>query len=642
MTLGKAFSDNIIASSIRRRHEKNDEEVWWQGAGRALLFASVFSLLFFALIIRLVHLTVVRGHELRILADGNRTREVIRHAPRGILFDRTGRPLVTNEKFYRFIHPCLEDPTTICTEQMSEDQKILLDKKGIPEGSFIEADYQRLYPFGKDLAHVLGYAGELTPKELEEEYYQLRQYRPGDRIGRMGAEAVFEDTLHGRNGREFIEVDAAGSMLRVLGVDPEVAGQSVTLSLDGELAKAVTEAFPKNEKGAVIVSKPSTGEILAIYSSPSFDPNQFTRGLSQQEYDALSNDVAEPLFFRAIGGVYPPGSTYKLVVALAGLEEGVINKNTIIEDNGTITIGPFSFSNWYFTQYGKTEGPITITRALQRSNDIYFYKIGEKLGVSKLADWSRKVGLGSLLGIENPGEAGGLVPDPDWKNEHFTSAEDKEARNNQWYLGDTYHLSIGQGYLLTTPLQVNSWTNVIANGGKLCKPTIKKEISDKRSASPAGGQATGNCKDLKIKKETIQLITEGMQKACEPGGTGYPLFDFKVRQGTGDRRQVTGDMEKEASPSATLTPLPSTLIPIACKTGTAEFGDPENKTHAWFTAFGPLPQSLQGDALEKASGQHILTGTPEISVTVLVEGAGEGSSVAAPVAKKILEAWFSR
>lgn len=587
MTLGKAFSDNIIASSIRQPHGKDDQKDWWQGAGRALLFASVFCLLFFALIIRLVHLTVVRGHELRLLADGNRTREVIRHAPRGILFDRTGKPLVTNEKFYRFIHPCQLDRQTLCTEEMSEEQKIQLDKEGVPTGSFIEADYQRLYPFGKETAHVLGYAGELNTKELEDEYYQLRQYRPGDRIGRMGAEAVFEDTLHGRNGREFIEVDAEGSMLRVLGRDPEVAGQNVTLSLDGELARVVAEAFPQGEKGAVIVSKPSTGEILAIYSSPSFDPNQFTRGLTQEDYDALSQNADQPLFFRAIGGVYPPGSTYKIVVALAGLEEGVINRNTVIEDNGTITVGLFSFSNWYFTQYGKTEGPVTIARALQRSNDIYFYKAGEQIGVSKLANWSRLLGLGSPLGIENPGEAGGLVPDPDWKNQHFTTEADKEARNNQWYLGDTYHLSIGQGYLLTTPLQVNSWTNVIANGGSLCKPTIEK---GKRE-----------CKDLKIKKETIQLITEGMQKACEPGGTGYPLFNFSV--------------------------------PTACKTGTAEFGDPDNKTHAWFTAFAPLPAEASAkEGIEE----------PEISVTVLVEGAGEGSSVAAPVAKKILEAWFSR
>ena len=181
------------------------------------------------------------------------------------------------------------------------------------------------------------------------------------------------------------------------------------------------------------------------------------------------------------------------------------------------------------------------------------------------------------MGVELGGEASGLMPDPDWKKLQFSSAQDKEARNDEWYLGDTYHVSIGQGYVLTTPLQVNSWTNVIASRGSLCRPTIKK--------------ATGDCKDLGIKIETIDLITSGMQKACEAGGTGWPLFGFRVS--------------------------------VACKTGTAEFGDPKNNTHAWFTVFASIED-------------------PEISVTVLVEGAGEGSSVADPIAKKILEEWFGR
>jgi len=191
--------------------------------------------------------------------------------------------------------------------------------------------------------------------------------------------------------------------------------------------------------------------------------------------------------------------------------------------------------------------------------------------------------VGKPLGIELAGEVGGLMPDPKWKNDRFQTPQDLEARSNEWYLGDTYHVSIGQGYLLTTPLQVNAWTNVIANGGTVCRPTIKKIES--------GKQKKDMCRDLHIKKETIELITIGMKKACESGGTGWPLFGFR--------------------------------IPVACKTGTAEFGDPQNKTHAWFTAFAPLVD-------------------PEISVTVLVEGAGEGSDVAAPVAKKIFEEWFSR
>ncbi|MBI3576904.1 hypothetical protein HY086_02625 [Candidatus Gottesmanbacteria bacterium] len=582
MKLGKAFSDNVVIERSGRRILPDESPSWWHGAGRALLFSSVVVVAFFALVLRLVHLTIVRGHQLRSLADGNRTRELIRHAPRGILFDRTGKSLTSN---------------------------VPQDRVVSPEGPFVEVDYRRDYPYTSALAHVVGYTGELSEKELAKEYFAIRQYRAGDRIGKTGAEEVFEETLRGRNGKELVEVDAQGKILRTLGRDPEVAGEPVTLSVDAELAKIAEQSFPVGAKGAIVVAKPSTGELLALYSSPSFDPNKFARGLTQTEYESLLNDPDKPLFFRAIGGVYPPGSTFKIVNAIAGLEEGAINKSTMVEDNGSITIGPFTFPNWYFTQYGKTEGPVTIVKAIQRSNDIFFYKAGEWLGITKLAAWAKKIGIGKPLGIELGGEAGGLMPDPAWKNERFTSPADLEARNNLWYLGDTYHVAIGQGYLLVTPLQLNTWTNAIANGGKLCKPTIKKVTSDTRPASPAGRHVTSECKDLGIKKETIQLITEGMRKACEPGGTGWPLFEFKIQ----NSKFKMGDLNE-----------PSTLrVPVACKTGTAEFGDPNNKTHAWFTVFAPVDE-------------------PEISVSVLVEGGGEGSNVAAPIAKKILESWFSR
>ncbi len=535
MKLGKAFFDNLVIQKSVRRNVSDESSAWWQGAGRALLFSTFVCLAFFALIIRLAHLTIIRGHELRTLADGNRTRELVRHAPRGILFDRTGKPLTTS------------------------------------------IDSGRQYPYGSALAHLIGYTGELSADELRESYFQTRQYGLGDRVGRSGVEQVYEEKLRGRDGKDLVEVDAQGKILRTLGRDPEVAGESVMLSVDADLSKIIEQSFPAGAKGAVVVAKPSTGEILALYSSPSFDPNKFSNGLTQSEYEALLNNPNQPLFFRTIGGVYPPGSTFKIVTALGALQEGAITKDTIIEDNGTITIGAFSFANWYFTQYGKTEGPVDIVKAIQRSNDIFFYRAGEKLGITKLSNWARRVGIGKPLGIEVGGEAGGLMPDPVWKNAYFTSPADLEGRNNQWYVGDTYHIAIGQGFLLVTPLQVNAWTNVIANGGKLCRPTIKKGI--------------GECKDLGIKKETIQLITEGMKKACEPGGTGWPLFDFS--------------------------------IPVACKTGTAEFGDPNNHTHAWFTVFAP-------------------TDGPEISITVLVEGAGEGSNVAAPIESKILEHWFGR
>ena len=612
MKLGKAFSDSVLEE--RKQHMRTDdgENSWWLGIGRVLLFLSILCVGFFILLWRLFDLTIVRGHEYRTLSDGNRTRELTRHAPRGILRDRTGKPLVENIPYYRLIKPCEDSGVGECVESLTQEEGENISQKGMVPGTFLEVDYQRKYTLPVALSTVLGYMGELTEKELKDEYYSLRLYRRGDRVGRTGTEAVFEDKLRGRDGKELVEVDARGTILRTLGRDKEIPGQDVILSIDAELEKAAADAFPPGEKGAVVVSRPATGEILALYSAPSFDLNEFATGLSQSDYDKLVSDPDQPMFDRAIGGVYPPGSTYKLVTSLAALEEGAIKRETLVDDVGVLTIGPFRFPNWYFQQYGKTEGMVDVVKALERSNDIFFYKAGEWLGITKLAKWSRLVGVGKPLGIELGGEASGLMPDPEWKKNRFSTEEDKLARNGEWYLGDTYHLSIGQGYLLTTPLQVNTWTNVVANRGAVCTPTIQKADSTGKKAS--------RCKEIVVKKkDTIDLITAGMRKACEPGGTGWPLFNFGLNA-TGSASFVS--------------------IPTACKTGTAEFGHPKNFTHAWFTVFAPIPEESAGPATE--SNQKRITGDPEISITVLVEAAGEGSTVAAPVAKKILEEWFGR
>lgn len=586
MKLGKAFSDSvIIEQKSATRFDKPKVRSWWLGSGRALLFGSVLFIALFVLVWRLFDLTLIQGHEFRALADGNRIRELIRHAPRGRILDRTGKVLADNIPTYRLILPCEAEKPDPCTKILSQSERDALIIKGLSQGSYIENDYTRLYPAGAAASHVVGYTGEITREELGDHYYELRGYRPGARIGRMGAEAVYEERLRGRDGRELVEVSAAGTMTRTLGVVEEIPGEDVTLAIDRSLAQAATAAFPPEAKGAIVVSRPRTGEILALSTSPSFDPNIFSDPLPKEVAEELFENPDLKMFNRAIGGVYPPGSTFKIVTAIAGLEEGAISAKTLFEDIGELVIGPFRFPNWYFTQYGKTEGLVGLVKAIQRSNDIYFYKAGETIGITKLAAWAKRVGVGAPLGIEIPGEAGGLMPDPAWKAIRFDSATDRESRNDQWYLGDTYHVAIGQGYLLTTPLQVNAWTNVIANGGVLCRPTIEKK------SSAVSNQRSANCKTIGIKKETVELITEGMKRACESGGTGWPLFEFK--------------------------------IPVACKTGTAEFGDPQNRTHAWFTAFAPIEE-------------------PEISVTVLVEGAGEGSDKAAPIAKKILEEWFQR
>jgi len=622
--LGSAFSDNLVSSHKVRSKQKPDELPWWAGAGRALMFATVLCIGFFVLIWRLFDLTLVHGREYRHLSDNNRTRDVVRHAPRGILLDRTGKPLVRNIPQYRLIKPCGAEAIGECISFLTQDEgDRLMRSGGLPAGQFVEVDYVRRYLYGEATAHVVGYTGELSQEELSSDYYKSRNYGLGDRVGRMGAEEVYNERLRGRDGKELVEIDSSGKTLRTLGRQEELAGENISLSLDAALAKVAADAFPPGHKGAIIVTKPSSGEVLAMYSSPGFSPDAFTVGMSQAEYAALIGNPDLPMFNRAIGGVYPPGSTFKIVTSLAGLEEGAFTKSTTVEDNGVITIGPFTFPNWYFLQYGKTEGVVNVVKALQRSNDIFFYKAGEWIGVTKLAEWARKVGIGAPLGIELSGEAGGLMPDPAWKKTRFSTEADKIARNDEWYLGDTYHISIGQGYLLTTPLAVNTWTNIIANGGKLCRPTIRKITSLREERE--------QCKDLGLKKESISIIMEGMEKACATGGTGWPLFNFTVSKATGTPTGVG-----ESSPSAAF----KTQVPVACKTGTAEFGDPKNHTHAWFTAFAPIPEQYIPDDIKAT--ENYIDGNPEISVTVLVEGAGEGSNVAAPIAKKIFEEWFGR
>lgn len=651
MKLGKAFSDSVsVQKSDRVAIGKSLFSQWWLGAGRVLLFITLFFLILFILLWRLFTLTVIRGHQYRALADGNRTRELVRHAPRGIIYDRTGRPLVENIVQYRLSKPCESATEGGCVSWVTEEEGNALEQKGIPAGWYLERDFLRRYLFTDSASHVVGYTGEISESELNDTYFKDRRYQRGDRLGRMGAEEAFEDMLHGRDGKELVEVDAMGKIVRTLGRDIETRGQDVTLSLDLGLSEVVSKAFPAGEKGAVIVTKPATGEVLALFSSPSFSANAFSYGLSPADYDRLIHDPQKPLFDRAIGGTYPPGSTFKIVTALAALEEQAITKSTTIEDNGVITIGPYTFPNWYFVQYGKTEGVVDIVKALQRSNDIYFYKTGEWLGITKLVTWAKKFGIGSPLGIEIAGEASGLMPDPAWKKVQFSSEADILQRNNEWYLGDTYHAAIGQGYVLTTPLQVNTWTNVVANYGKVCRPTIEKARESKVPSEKLRTGKSQKCKDLGIKKETIELVKEGMIKACETGGTGWPLFGFTVKS-KASQKQYEQDKQETATSTASLTrpDVDSLLksVPVACKTGTAEFGDPKNRTHAWFTVFAPLPETLsaQGPALPRRQaglGTREIRGEPEISITVLVEGAGEGSSVAAPVAKKILEEWFGR
>ena len=311
-----------------------------------------------------------------------------------------------------------------------------------------------------------------------------------------------------------------------------------------------------------------------MVSLPSFDPNLFNRE-SVQLQELLSNPLS-PLLNRATAGLYPPGSIFKIVSAAAGLQTGKIDKNTKFEDTGVMFLGPYSFANWYFTCCGKKEGFLDLVKAIKRSNDIFFYKLGQLVGPESLAKFAHLFGLGEKTGIDLPFEEKGLIPTPSWKKE----------RGEVWVPGNTLHLAIGQGDILVTPLQISNMICAVANGGTLYKPYLGMKIEGEGENLQFPPKIVR--KDF-LDRENLELIRQGMREACLEGGTGWPFFDFPIS--------------------------------VGCKTGTAEFGDPKGRTHAWFTVFAPFEN-------------------PEIVVTVLVEGGGEGSSVAAPIAKEILEYWF--
>jgi len=484
---------------------------------RLLILVMIF------LVGRLIVLQVVDQDYYRVLADENRVKLEIIRARRGVIYDRHGEMLVKNTA----------------------------------EG--------REYVYGEAMSQVLGYAGEISEEELKMcEEKDDCQFGLGDVIGKMGIEKEYDSSLRGEDGGVLVEQDAEGERLREIGRKEPVNGRDLSLTLDWGLQRKAYELMAK-EPGAVVASDPMTGEILALVSSPGFRPDKL---------EEFVNDKDLPMFNRAIGGEYPPGSVFKVVTAIGALEEGKVDEETEIEDTGEILIGAYRFGNWYYDQYGRKEGRLEITRAIARSNDIFFYKLGEWLGMMALSDWAKYFGLGSVTEIDLPGEANGLIPDPEWK---------EEFKGEQWYLGDTYISAIGQGDILTTPLQVNQMMSVIAGGSKWCQPHLLKTDKDM-------------CRRLDISQESLDLVTEGLKQVAETGGTAWPLFDFKVK---GERIYVAG------------------------KTGTAEFGDPKERTHAWFTGFAPLEK-------------------PNIVVTVLMEAAGEGSDKAAPIVKDLLSYWFNR
>ena len=498
----------------------------------------------------------IKGHWLATMAAENRLRREKIMPLRGEILDRSGRKLATNKIVY-----CQPEKGGHC-RFLDQTQALKLKAAG----QLVEERWWRSYPFQAAAAHVTGYLTEigrgeklLCPGFKSKDYDNFR--------GRAGLEAAADCRLRGRAGWRLLEVGPQGKVLRELGRQDPRPGHDLRTTIDGWWQAFVANAMA-GRKGAVIMMKPKTGALLALYSSPSFDPNKFALERDDRAIKNWLNDWQNtPLLDRAISGAYHPGSVFKLVTAAAGLETGKVTATTTVEDTGVLRVGKWEYSNWYWTEYGRREGQVNLVKALKRSNDIYFYKLGEWLGVDNLIGWAKKFGVGRKTGIDLPGEAAGFLPSPEWK---------QKTKGESWFLGNTYHLAIGQGDLTTTPLQIAQETAVIANGGYLCRPYLQ-----------AGRRQ--QCRRLPIQEKNIDLVKQGMVAACSPHGTAFPFFDF--------RPQVAG------------------------KTGTAEVGDGSGASHAWFTVFAPADE-------------------PQIVVTVFIERGGSGAYQAAPIAHKILEAYF--
>ena len=536
---------------------------WWLGV---LVVISTTLVLW----LRLVQLQIVEGQAWASRADQNRLYGSLIDPSRAVAFDRYHDPLVFNVlDYYQLL-----DTTALFgpTLQVSPEEGLTVLAT---DSASVRQTFHRSYPLGPVLAHVLGYVTPVTAAELT---VKDRQVTPTDQTGKQGLEQVFDRQLRGAPGEEQFEISALGIKRKMVQRQEAGAGVPIQTTLDPFLSAVSYRALGDN-KGAVVIADARTGEVLTLVSSPAFDPNLLTFHSSDPASEAARKDAVQamfaderlPFFNRAIAGTYPPGSIFKLVTALAALQSGKITAATEIVDEGTLKVGDFSYANWYYTQYGRTEGALSLRRAIARSNDIYFYKAAEAAGPDAIAQMAHTLGFGQPTGLELASEQAGLVPDPRWK---------EEVRGERWYLGNTYHFGIGQGDLLVTPVQVAQLLQTIGNDGSKCPLHLIQS-------------ATTNCENSGLIENDIRLVQQGMLDACSGGGTAYPFFEWNTQHSPEPGYSTVKDRALAGQ--------------VACKTGTAEFGTTDEKgfkkTHGWFVASLETKPLIENQFVASNSGE---------------------------------------
>jgi penicillin-binding protein 2 len=575
------------------------------------------------LVIRLWYLQVIKGDELRQRSENNSVRLRKIKPMRGLIMDEDRRVLVDNQPSYdivfipnrtKDIRKVIEKINALYTERSLKfsaltslsdrikpfvpvllERNISMEKLAVVEthalelpGVVTEVTPVRQYLNGDMTAQIIGFTGEVSREDLDRN--TTLHLSQGDIIGKFGIEKFLDDHLRGKNGAEQVEVNVAGKEVRSLGRIPAEPGDNVVLTINSALQEAAWMAV-SNRAGAVAVLDPRSGAVLALVSSPSFDPNLFNGGISLDDWEDLSNNPQHPMENRSISGQYPPGSTYKPVVAAAALEEGLITPENTFYCNGTFEMGDRTFRCWQ----QKGHGNVNLHRAIVESCDVYFYNLGKLLGVDRIADYARAFGLGAPLGIDLNREKGGLIPTKQWKLSRL---------REPWQRGETISIAIGQGYNLVTPIQLANAYAALANGGTLYRPRLIKQLesSDGHVIKRYGPEKQGT---LPVRPQTIALINQALWGVVnEKGGTGYILKrkeqDVCGKTGTS---QVIG--------------LPQDAKARKSKRVSANFRD-----HALFVGFAPY-------------------GNPEIVVAVILENAGHGGAAAAPVARKVIDTYFA-
>lgn len=580
-----------------------------------VIFIGISLVLLGGLGARLAFLQLINGAANDLKADENQIRLIPKPPERGRIFDRNGKILATS----RVSHAVYVWPIETRTKQWPVTQKRLAKILKISEdeiqkrietaenqpyrvriarditpkqivaiqeqrrefkGVEVEPETIRYYPNGDFAAHVLGYTREVTRDDLnrlneedpkptnltELKDWELSHYRPGDVIGKGGLEYSLESDLRGRWGGEQVQVNAAGNIIKVLGEQTAQKGQDITLTIDMKLQR-VSEKVLGNRMGAIVAIDPRDGQVLAMVSRPAFDPNLFSKPLDSATWNKLNDPIQAPLVNRALSG-YPPASTFKIVTTTAGIESGQFSPNVVLPTYPFLNIGGIQFWDWNNAGFG----PLGFTGALAMSSDTFFYQVGRRIGGEKLIEWTKKYGFGEPTGIElGHEEDRGLVPSEEWKKKWY---------EQQWFIGDTINMSIGQGFMLGTPLQVANMFAVPANGGDLVVPHLRKQDKE---------DPTQWRKSVGLQPETIDVLQRGLRQVVSAG-------------------------------TAPVVNIP-TLPPVSGKTGTAE--DPPRKVHVWFGGYAP-------------------TDNPEIVVVAFGENSGGGGgSVAGPMVKQILEAHFN-